>query len=73
MEYQIGEVFLKVAEHDSKGGLKKIVIVSPLMFNLMIAVWIEWVKPIEPPQLETITYPRGEQWAQDKVRQWLLE
>jgi len=73
MEWQIGEVFLKVEENDSKGGLKKIVVVTPLMFSLMLAIFITWVKPTEPPTIDTLCYPKGEEWAQDKVRKWLAE
>jgi len=72
MEWQVGQIFIKAELNEDREGLKKLVAVVPVMFGIIVAIKMEWVKWTEPPDVETLTYPQTEQVLVKKVQGWLL-
>jgi len=73
MEWQVGQIFVKAELNEDREGLKKIVLVVPVVLGTVIAIKAEWVKWTEPPSIETLSYLHTDQHSVGRVQGWLKD
>lgn len=73
MEWQVGQIFVKAEMNDDGEGLKRIVMVVPVVLSIVVAIKAEWVKWTEPPTVETLAYFHTDQHSVGRVQGWLKD